>query len=148
MFDGTAALRYYPSPFDALIDVGRTPDFAGTLREFAVRPVDAFRVGGSTATGYASVIASMHVAQRARSGRVLVRGDGSPDAVLSTAPVMESRKTVWTLPAPIKHLIEQIRERAGLYAWRDTVQTFNAWNADSLVALAQKAWRHTRVEET
>lgn len=73
MFDGTAALRYYPSPLDALIDVGRTPDFAGTLREFAVRPVDAFRVGGSTATGYASVIASMHVAQRARSGRVLVR---------------------------------------------------------------------------
>ncbi|WP_233271780.1 hypothetical protein [Paraburkholderia acidiphila] len=60
---------------------------------------------------------------------------------------MESRKTVRELPAPISFLIERIRERAGLFAWRETVQTFSAWDRHSLEALAGQAWRHTPVVE-
>ncbi|WP_322062016.1 hypothetical protein [Paraburkholderia sp. J63] len=68
MFDGQAALRYYPSPFDALVDISRNPELSGAKRGFSVRAVEALRISDATASGYASVIASMPPSTTRNSG--------------------------------------------------------------------------------
>jgi hypothetical protein len=147
MFDGRAALGYYLSPFDALIDVSRALLCAMRTQTFSVRPVDAFRPQAVEAPDGSPLIASLHVAWRARSGRVLVRPDGRPNSLLCSNEEMESGRTVLEPPPGAVCLIEAIHERAGLFAWRETMQTYDAWDRRTLALLARQAWQRTPGEE-
>ena len=142
MFDGRTALCYYTSPFDALIDMARP--FA-VDRKFWIVPVREFTPGVVKAAGKAAV-SCLQVAWRARSGSVLVRLDGSPDGVLSMSPEMESGNTVRELPAPLLRFSDAIHERAGLYARKETVRAFGAWNGPRLHVMVSRAWRIPVVE--
>ncbi|MBB5408625.1 hypothetical protein HDG34_002562 [Paraburkholderia sp. HC6.4b] len=149
MYDGKAALRYYMTPFDALIDVSRNPAaFVEPGESARVYPVDALRPGTVTTPGNQPMVACVHLAWRARSGRVLIRPDGSPDAVLSTTPELESGNTVLELPAVLARVVDEVHERAGLYAWRETARTFDTWRGYELRALAEQAWQSVPVMDS
>lgn len=148
-FDEQAAVRYYLSPFDAVLDIYRNADeFAKVGSSISVRPVDAFTPAVMTTPAYQSVIGCVHLAWRACSGKVLIRPDGSPVAVLSTAPELESGNPLQELPAALARVVDEVHERAGLYAWRETARTFDRWRRYELSALAEQAWRSVQVVES
>jgi hypothetical protein len=93
------------------------------------------------------VIACVHVAWRACSGKLLIRPDGMPDAVLSTSPELESGDTVRELPGGLLRLVDEIHEQAGLFAWKETAHTFSDWSERDLRALAHQAWRDAPTTE-
>jgi hypothetical protein len=117
--DGQVGLRCYPSPFDALLDISRNPvGVVGRDQSIVIHPVDALRPEAGDTSRDRPVIACVHVAWRACSGRLLIRPDGMPDAVLSTSSELESGGTV-----------------------RETANTFSDWSECDLRALAYHAWR-------
>ncbi|MFL9935394.1 hypothetical protein P0D88_41355 [Paraburkholderia sp. RL18-103-BIB-C] len=142
LLDGQVALRCYPSPFDALLDISRNPaGVVGREQSIVIHPVDALRPEAGETPGYRPVIACVHVAWRACSGKLLIRPDGMPDAVLSTSSELESGDTVRELPGRLLRLVDEIHEQAGLFAWKETVNTFSDWSERDLRALAHQAWR-------
>ena len=140
--DGQVGLRCYPSPFDALLDISRNPaGVVGRDQSIVIHPVDALRPEAGDTSRDRPVIACVHVAWRACSGRLLIRPDGMPDAVLSTSSELESGGTVRELPTGLLGLVDEIHEQAGLFAWKETANTFSDWSECDLRALAYHAWR-------
>lgn len=45
------------------------------------------------------------------------------------------------LPGELLRLVDEIHEQAGLFAWKETANTFRHWSERDLWALAQQAWR-------
>jgi hypothetical protein len=146
---GRVAVRCYPSPFDALLDISRNP--AGVVepgQSISIQPLSALRPEAGKGPGYRSAIARVHVAWRASSGKLLIRPDGMPDAVLSSSPELESGDTVRELPGGLLRLIDEIHEQAGLFAWKETANTFSDWSERDLRVLAHQAWRDAPTMET
>ncbi|MEW9584922.1 hypothetical protein [Paraburkholderia sp. DGU8] len=142
--DGQAGLRCYPSPFDALLDISRNPAVVvGREQSIIIHPVSALRPGpeaGSAPNGRPA-IPCVHVAWRARSGKLVIRADGMPSAVLSTSPELTSGGTIREFPRGLLRLVDEIHEQAGLFAWKETANSFPEWGEDDLRALADQAWR-------
>jgi hypothetical protein len=87
------------------------------------------------------------MAWRAPAGRVLLRPDGVPQAVMFTPHQSDSRKDAALLATSIARLVDEVHERAGLFAWKETAQTFSAWKQIRLAALVQEAWAQVPVME-
>ena len=106
--DGQAGLCCYPSPFDALLDISRNPAIVvGREQSIVIHPVSALRPGSPEAGRTPDdrpAIPCVHVAWRARSGKLVIRADGMPDALLSTSPEL-------TFGAPYGHC------QAGCCVW-------------------------------
>jgi hypothetical protein len=87
------------------------------------------------------------MAWRARAERVLLRPDGVPQAVMFTPHRSDSWKDATLLANSIARLVDEVHERAGLFAWKETVKTFPSWSEIRLAALVQEAWAQAPVME-
>jgi len=139
--DGQESLACYLSPFDALVDVGLIlPE-----RRLQILEVANIVPEKLTGPGRGLVSFSVHMAWQARAGRVLLRPDGAPQAVMFTPHQSDSWKDAAFLAESIARLVDEVHERAGLFAWRETAQTFSAWGKIRLEALVQEAWAQALV---
>jgi hypothetical protein len=87
------------------------------------------------------------MAWRARAGRVLLRPDGAPQAVMFAPSRSDSWEDTALLTGSIARLVDEVHERAGLFAWKETVKTFHAWAGIRLAVLVQEAWAQAPVME-
>lgn len=87
------------------------------------------------------------MAWQARAGRVLLRQGGAPQAIMFAPHRSDSWHDAALLADSIARLVDEVHERAGLFAWKETAQTFADWGKIRLEALVQEAWAQAPVME-
>jgi hypothetical protein len=90
---------------------------------------------------------SVHVAWRVRAGRVLLWPDGAPQAVMFAPPRSDLWKDAALLTCSIARFVDEVHERAGLFAWKEPVKTFGSWAEMRLAALVEEIWAQATVME-
>jgi hypothetical protein len=123
--DGGKALRCFLSPVDALIDAYF--ERSGQHRE--VKAVAAMRRDAFNGIDSKQVTTCVHLAWEGKDGHTALRSNGRPIAHAQLIRQRVSHGIIEFEPmAETLEVFDQMYQRAGLFAWRETLADIRRWD--------------------
>jgi len=137
--DGRQAVRCFLSPFDAMIEAACLAKFDIESEVVAAREID-FRA--DMAASVRHPVFCLHLSWAAKDNWIFPRPDGRPSATAIEMPQRFFRRRIRLRPdTDMLARVDAIHERAGLFAWRETVRNVRNWSDARRRELAERAAR-------
>ncbi|TAL93012.1 MAG: hypothetical protein EPN73_23145 [Paraburkholderia sp.] len=132
-------IRCFLSQFDAMIEAELIAR-RSRMRYYAVpaSEIDRALFRAPRAAGF---IAYLHVGWFARSGRILLRLDGLPAGCHQPLRWSGSSAGYFEVDRCMLAMVERLHERAGLFAWRETLREVDDWGGARWAQAQEQALR-------
>ncbi|WP_233864000.1 hypothetical protein [Paraburkholderia adhaesiva] len=132
---GGSAIRCFLSPIDAIIGAA---GLAHRDEHYAVLAAADLPPAAFLERGSADYHASLHVAWSARDGQVLLHVDGAPaeQFTLLHQPFQETGG--FEVSADALAALDRLYDRAGLFAWRETLVEVSRWDRPRLEGICNQ----------
>ena len=139
-FEHTAhgpVVRCFLSRFDAMVEAA-VITLRSRMRYYVVPAVEIDRTLFQAREG-GGFIAYLHIGWFARDGHILLRFDGLPAGCSRPLRWFASCKDGVEVDSDTLALIERIHERAGLFAWRETLRDLDGWSVANWLQARKQA---------
>jgi hypothetical protein len=140
---GGRAILCYRSPVDALIEVLR---FIQMGQRFQIMPAEQVRQDAFLDADGHGLIADVHLGWPVIDGRLQTRPGGALGGYTRLMHHRVHEPPSFEFDERVLAEAARLHERAGLYAWRETLDYVHTWHPARLARVAARAWNSIGTE--